>query len=136
MKYTFKFTPIGASSTQTAVLCPGDRNAALAGPKASHSGQMDVIEPIRGPSAVPVPRGVGTSTETFRAMKEFPNSYQAEQYARVTLANMRGARGTLIKETGNGRMNLINAVCVAADPEVIGILTITQFTFTGSLWTN
>lgn len=137
MKYTFKFTPIGLSSTVTEILCPGGKEPALSGQKASHAGQMDLIEPIRGPSAIPIPRGVGTSTETFRACKEFASIYLAEQYARVTLAKMRGARGTLTKEPGGGgRLNLINAVCVAAEPEVIGILTITQFTFTGSLWTN
>lgn len=136
MKYTFKYTPVGQSNIVSLVLCPGDRNAALAGPKVSHSGQIDIIEPIHGASAVTTPRGVGLSTENIRACKEFPTNYLAEQYARVTLAALRGARGTLIKETGGGRMNLINAVCVAADPEVIGILTITRFVFTGSLWTN
>lgn len=136
MKYTFKFTPIGSASFVTSILCPGGKEPALSGPKASHAGQVDVIEPIRGASAIPIPRGLGTSTETFRACKEFPSAFLAEQYARVSLASMRGARGTLTKETDGGRMNLINAVCVAAEPEVFGILTITSFTFTGSLWTN
>jgi hypothetical protein len=135
MKYTFKFSPTGSTSTVTAILCPGGKEPALAGLKAAHAGQMDLIEPVRAVSGVPIPRGVGTSTESFRACKEFATIILAEQYARIGLAQMRGTRGVLTKETTGGKMSLVNAVCISADVEVIGILTITQFTFTGSLWT-
>ena len=136
MKYTFLFTPIGATSVVTVILCPGGKNPALAGLKVSHTGQVDIIEPIRGASVVPVPRGLGVSTENFRACLEFTSPLLAEQYARVGLTQMRGCRGILIKQTQDGGvMRLRNAVCVGASPEVIGILTITDFTFTGSQWT-
>jgi hypothetical protein len=137
MKYTFAYTPVGSTTTKIEVLC-GDtpRMSALAGPKSQSSGQIEVIEPIRGFAGIPVARGLSISSETFRAQKEHASYFAGVTYDRVTIKSMLGARGILSMEgSQGGRIRLINAVCVAANPVEIGILTIIDFTFTGSQWT-
>lgn len=136
MKYTFAYTPIGSTASKIEILCgETPRLSALAGPKSQSSGQIEVIEPIRGISGIPVARGLGLSTETFRAQKEHASYFAGVTYDRVTIKQMLGAKGILAMEgSEGGRIRLLNAVCISANPVEIGILTIIDFTFTGSGW--
>ena len=137
MKYTFAFTQPGSTASIIEVLSDGQRLSPLSGPKVSHTGDVQVVRPVRAIRGVAIGRGLGMVTETFRAQKEHASAFAASQYERITVQRMLGCTGLLqIQGDAGGSMKMRNATCVSASTTNMGLYTVTDFTFVGSQWTT